>query len=461
MYCKYCGKELPNDSNFCPNCGKEHNEWSDSRPIARITKLVIKHKIFFYIYAGWILLHITLFLFSTRKGYVSNPRSIRYEMVDISDDFYPFNMSIGEILNGKSYIFSFNINVYDSSELFFYTIIFPLFLYLLYKLLLNGLTFIRKTAPVIFHRKKNNFQSRQLINYKSGDNTIEITKENSPKGVFHGWEAKDQETSRDEHSLKNAEQVDEIISPPIIDVASKDSKTTENMEENTSIPIQDESPLLDPSTDKIISSENKDKKFPLSLRLVGSIIDKIELVIIFAVVFFIISPYGASGKLGLYTGLLNTSPNTYEFIDRAQMNSYGTYHEGVSKAYQDLERLKTEPPHIGSTKELDMNVTYSFILLNLIYYILFESLLSASPGKRLFRGVLLDCYDEKIEFSKALLRGFYGGILMVGIYYLFHFLIGLSNIIVIIIFFLMLDLPVFFTNKSLLDIITGTYYAKS
>ena len=75
-------------------------------------------------------------------------------------------------------------------------------------------------------------------------------------------------------------------------------------------------------------------------------------------------------------------------------------------------------------------------------------------------GVLLDSADDKIGFGKALLRAICGGVLMSGVYFLFHFLMGLSNYVVIFVFFLLLDLPVFFTKRSLIDICTGTTYAK-
>ena len=94
-------------------------------------------------------------------------------------------------------------------------------------------------------------------------------------------------------------------------------------------------------------------------------------------------------------------------------------------------------------------------------YFLFESIISASPGKRMLGGVLLDNGDEKIDFSKALIRGLCGGALMAGTYYILHLAGMLSNTVVVVIFFLVMDLPVLFTKRSLLDICTGTTYSKS
>jgi hypothetical protein len=75
-------------------------------------------------------------------------------------------------------------------------------------------------------------------------------------------------------------------------------------------------------------------------------------------------------------------------------------------------------------------------------------------------GVILDSADDKISFGKALTRGLCGGALMAGTYFLLHLQGGLTNTVVVVVFFLLLDLPVLFTKKSLLDLCTGTTYAK-
>ena len=170
--------------------------------------------------------------------------------------------------------------------------------------------------------------------------------------------------------------------------------------------------------------------------------------------------YGAPSRLGIYVGLFNASPRNYEYIDKSAMNSYGTYKEGISHYYQEQERLANDPPHIGSTMELDKSMTFYLILLNVLYFMLFESLLSASLGKRITGGVILDRAEDKIVFGNVLQRALCRGILMFSLVYLLHFGMMLSYHAVLITFFLLMDLPVFFTRRSLLDIITGTTYAK-
>ena len=370
MYCKYCGKELSNDSNYCPNCGKKQKELLDNK--SHITSFISTHKRLLWIYFVWVLVHIALCLSSspTKKSYRSpfngptfNKPSFGNEAstYDISDGFYPFNKPIGDVLNGERYYLSIidNVDVYDVSELFFYTTLFPLFIL--------GLV---KCKPFIlrFLNKIRNCYSR--------------------------WE-----------------------------------KNTQNL-------------------------------MPLTKRFVGSIIDKILLTTILTVGSIALNPFGAPSKLGCYVGILKTSPNNYEYIDQALINSYGTYYEGVDKGYQDLERLANDPPHIGTIMELDISITFTFIFLNLIYYFLFESILSASLGKRMAGGILLDYADEKISITKAFVRSLYSGILMVGSVYVLHFLLGLSYYIVIALFFLLMDGPILFTKKSLLDLCTNTRYIK-
>ena len=202
------------------------------------------------------------------------------------------------------------------------------------------------------------------------------------------------------------------------------------------------------------------EKMPLLRRFIGSMIDKFLILALFIIVPITIDYYGAPSKLGKYMGLLKASPRNYEYIDKSSMSEHGTYKEGISQYYQDQERLANEAPHIGSTMELDKTMTFYFIILNLLYYILFESLLSASLGKRITGGVLLDRAEDKIGFGNVLQRALFGGILMFSLVYLIHFGMLLSNQAVIIVFFLLMDLPVFFTKRSLLDIVTGTQYAK-
>ena len=428
MYCRYCGKELPNDSKFCPNCGKKQKNESSVRKTS-LEHLLKEHKKLTYAYLVWLLLHLTLFLNST-KNYPNG--------------FYPWNKPISDLFGDDSY-YHFSLldeyNVYDFSEFFFYTIVFPIVIIGIIRLFPMILPSLKKLKDNYKYWQESNAKKREehqknIVAYKTRQKKNSIIEPAKVKSVV-------------EESENPEQQETEVVSEES-DIKGEKNSDTDILQQE----VQPQDEVL------LTETEEEVKKMPLFSRFVGSIIDKIFIIIIFFVGYTAISPYGAPGKMGTYIGLRNTPLYLYEYIDKSQMNSYGSYYEGVSKGYQDLARLESKPPHIGSTLELDMNITYTFILLNLLFYIIFESILSASPGKRMLGGVILDSADDKIGFGKVLIRGLCGGALMAGTYFLLHLQGGLTNTVVVVVFFLLLDLPVFFTKRSLLDIVTGTQYAK-
>lgn len=429
MYCRYCGKELPNDSNFCPSCGKKQKNESSVRK-TNLENILKEHKKISYAYLVWLLLHLTLFLSSTKK---------------CPDGFYPWNKSISYLLgDGSYYHFSLldEYNVYDFSEFFFYTIVFPIVIFGIIRLYPIVLPSLKKLKGNYNHWKESNAKKREdyqanISAYKAQPKEETIVEPVQISPVVKEVAIPEQQES-------------EVVGGDV-DIKGGRGSDADLLQQGVEIQSQDEAPLAE--------TEEEVKKMPLLSRFVGSIIDKIFILIIFVAGFTAISPYGAPGKLGRYSGLLSVPVSNYEYIDKAAMNSYGTYYEGVSQYYQDRELLANDQPHIGSTLELDMSITFTFIFINLLFYIFFESILSASPGKRMLGGLILDSADDKIGFVKALIRGLCGGALMAGTYFLLHLQGGLTNTVVVIVFFLLLDLPVLFTKRSLLDICTGTSYA--
>jgi len=403
MYCRYCGKELLGDSNFCPNCGKKQKKAKTSIPYGEnnFVEIIKSHKQLAYCYSVWLVLHLCLFIFAKPKGIESN-------------DFYPFSRSLGDIFYGKDFFADIlYVDCYDFSELFFYIVFFPIAVF--------GIV---KCTPII---------SSLLANIKER---------------YNQWQEsniKKREKCQENDFMRKTPQVEDSYQEPIPAniVVEKFTSNAQNQDEIA-----------------YSGAETKKPKMSLLPRLIGSILDKILILIIFVVGYAIISPYASSAKIGKYIGLFYAKPEVYEYIDRAEMNKYGTSNGEVAEYFQHGVRSEMGPPHIGSTLELDKSITFAFILLNMVFYILFESILSASPGKRMFKGIILDSADDQIGFSKAFTRGLCGGALMGGTYFLLHLVGGLTNIVVVIVFFLLLDLPVFFTKKSLLDLCTGTSYTK-
>lgn len=138
MYCKKCGKEIPNDANYCSCCGANqgNNNGYIVRVINVIRKFVNEHKKIFYLYCGWCIFHVYLYVASS-KTYVYYNSNTGGGRVDVRNMFYPFNSSLSDIINGDKYSVSFfdYVNFYDFSELFFYLIIFPLVIYGIIKII--------------------------------------------------------------------------------------------------------------------------------------------------------------------------------------------------------------------------------------------------------------------------------------------------------------------------------------
>jgi len=390
MYCRKCGKELPADSNFCPNCGASQKE-ATSGLKNQIVTFYYNHKKVSRMYLAWLVLHVFLLLLANPQEQ-DPPRFSRWEgpttVQDIKEEFFPFGY--------------YGVDSYDVSEFFFYTIVFPIILYSLYKLLSYGFAGLRKLFTFIFIRRKGEPKSNQDTTYGTTNEKMEDTSTPSIVVAKSSLQpgSPDSELSEEEVTLKETMPL-----------------TSENSETGT-----------------IVEDSNQIEMMPLLRRFFGSIIDKV-----FLLVFFFLTcesnPFLQSGDIGGYIGIIDKSPLDYRMYEQLGITNLGF-------------------------EALDKRVTYSFILLNVLFYVLFETFKKASLGKFLLGGMLIDNISDAIDFSKALSRGLLGGFMMVAFYFLFHLAMGLNLVVVFCLFFLCMDLPVLFVKRSLLDICTRTYYVK-
>lgn len=412
MYCKKCGKYVPSDAKFCPYCGKSLNRQNNFKMFGLLKELVEKYKPLSYIYMGWLLANITLWLFASNTHY--NGRA--GESYDISDGFYPFPIPLFEVIS-YSYYDSFslieNIDVYDFSEFYFYTLLLPL-----------SFLALQKTFQYIFKVFKGNRKS--IETHSKSDENKDVRLVVMPS------------TPEDETVIKGGEK-----------------SGAQNKEEITSNYDQQ-------NISKVKSDKKECSPFPLWRRAIGSAIDKFLILVLFLVGYEAFHPYSCFGNIGLFIGLLGTTPTSYEYVDRTHIANYGSYYEGIDKDYQDNVYKEEGKPYLGQTKDIIMSMTYSFVLWNIFYYILFEFLLCASPGKYIMGGRLYEFEKKLRRIGKVLLRGIILGALLFTLVFLFQYEKIANYYILILAFFIILDIPLLFTafsmKCSLLDLLSNTNY---
>ena len=384
MFCSFCGKEIPNNSNFCPNCGKQQgskpmgNDWWNKY----VLPFYKSHKIVSTIYMMWLLIHLTLFIFSSP----SKSRGGDY----LTGGFYPFSDSLSYIFGGGTdYSFSLlkNINVYDFSEFFFYTIFIPLFAW--------GILQVWK--QLFKNIKKRKFDGTNKVNETSAES--------------------------------------ENASESLVEEDKKEYVASEQQTDNTEI-----------------------RPFSLIRRFVGSMIDKTIIVILFLTGYVCSRPYAGPGEIGTIMGLNSSSPSVYRYIDKDLIDRYGTYYEGIDKEYQDKLRLEEDVPYDGYIRDFELRFFSIFILVNVLYYLFFEFIIHASLGKELLGGRLIEKSDGIAFFWKIILRGIMVGVLSLIVLLGVRYGLELNYFWVVAVFFLILDLPLLFTKRSLIDLSTGTMY---
>lgn len=203
------------------------------------------------------------------------------------------------------------------------------------------------------------------------------------------------------------------------------------------------------------------KTMPLFRRLIGSICDKVLIFVSFILGFLAIEGiWGATDRGVTYLSLVCQAPSEYSNITLNDLYI-------IDKGYQLKYSQETDEEIIqkygnadvkGIVRNFDLTITFSFILLNILYYLLCEIILSASFGKALLGGKLVDNFCDKINSSDAFKRAAIGALMMslsVGL----RFLLDSNYIITIVLFFLILDIPIFIRRRSLIDILSKVTYA--
>lgn len=171
------------------------------------------------------------------------------------------------------------------------------------------------------------------------------------------------------------------------------------------------------------------KTMNLLKRGVGSIIDKLIIIIAFVVILFLfLGPYGFPKMLGTYVALMGFTPDSYP-------------------------HLQQYSPYL-----IDFQITTVFVLLNIVYCFLSEYFFKTTLGKYMLGGVLVDKNQINIDTARIAKRCSILAIMMLAAI-IVRWLFNTTYWTVIILFFLINELPVLLmnTHQSMIDFVSSTF----
>lgn len=165
------------------------------------------------------------------------------------------------------------------------------------------------------------------------------------------------------------------------------------------------------------------KAMNLVKRGLGSIIDKVIIIVALVLVSFLLfGMYGMPGMLGTYVACMGFAPNEY------------------------------------SSYSIEFQVTALFVVLNIIYYFVSEYFLKATVGKYMLGGVLVDTNEKRVDTARIAKRCSVLTMMML-VAIIIRWLFNTTYWTVIILFFLVNDLPVLLMNsrQSMVDFLSSTF----
>ena len=201
-------------------------------------------------------------------------------------------------------------------------------------------------------------------------------------------------------------------------------------------------------------------------RALGSLIDKVLILLFFVIAAMSISPYGMPAHLGRYYAYLDISPSSYHSHDiyEAMECVYGDMiYRNPDKWSQYCEEILKKPEliasHKGETLSWDLRITGIFIIVNFVYYLLGGWIFHASLGKFFCGLTIVSSNSKPIRGEKVIKRCFlllFLMILAVGL----RFAFDTNYYMTVLLFILIVDTPVIIKGKSLIDMMTNTYIIK-